>query len=104
MNSVKYILRNITFNSVNPNELPESETEVLLEEGKSLILYNDDYNTFDHVINCLVEICDHDGIQAEQCAYIVHFNGKCDVMHGEESKLDTCCRLLKTKGLSAVVE
>ena len=104
MNKLKYILRNIKFSEGSPSELPEGETDVLIEEGKTLILYNDDYNTFDHVIKCLVEICDHDGVQAEQCAFIVHFNGKCDVLHGEEAKLDTCCRLLNVKGLSAVVE
>ena len=104
MNNLKYILRNQVFNNVAPHELPESETETISTTGRALILYNDDYNTFDHVINCLIEICDHDGIQAEQCAYIVHFNGKCDIMHGEDVKLDTCCKLLKIKGLSAVVE
>ena len=77
---------------------------MLANDGHALILYNDDYNTFDHVINCLTEICDHDLIQAEQCAFIVHFNGKCDVMHGDREKLDTCCKLLQLKGLSAVVE
>lgn len=92
------------FVNVAPHELPETESETITETGKSLILYNDDYNTFDHVINCLIEICDHDGIQAEQCAYIVHFNGKCDILHGEKSKLEICCKLLQIKGLSAVVE
>ncbi len=87
-----------------PQELPESDSEVLVDEGRILVLHNDDYNTFDHVIKCLVEICDHDGIQAEQCAYIVHYHGKCDVMHGEDSKLDVCCRLLRLKGLSASIE
>jgi ATP-dependent Clp protease adaptor protein ClpS len=88
----------------SPQELPESDVNEMVEKGKSLVLYNDDYNTFDHVINCLVEICGHDGIQAEQCAFIVHYNGKCDVMHGEEPKLDKCCQLLNYKGLTAVVE
>lgn len=90
--------------SNSPQELPDSETDVLEEEGRILILHNDDYNTFDHVIKCLVEICDHTGIQAEQCAYIVHYHGKCDVMHGEDAQLDACCRLLQLKGLSASIE
>lgn len=87
-----------------PQDLPESETDVLTEDGRTLVLYNDDFNTFDHVINCLVNICNHDLIQAEQCAYIVHYNGKCDVLHGDDSKLDKCCSQLKIRGLSAVVE
>ncbi|UTW68291.1 ATP-dependent Clp protease adaptor ClpS [bacterium SCSIO 12643] len=91
-------------NENSPLELPEVESDILVDDGKILILHNDDYNTFDHVIKCLVEICDHSGIQAEQCAYIVHYNGKCDVMHGEMSKLEMCCRLLRLKGLSATVE
>jgi ATP-dependent Clp protease adaptor protein ClpS. len=44
-------------------------------ETGSLILYNDDINTFDHVIKSLVEVCGHDSVQAEQCAMIVHFKG-----------------------------
>jgi len=44
-----------------------------------LILFNDDFNTFDFVIRSLVEVCDHDEIQAEQCAMIVHYKGKCVV-------------------------
>ena len=88
----------------NPLQSPESETLVAEDTGKVLVLYNDDYNTFDHVIKCLVEICDHDGIQAEQCAYIVHYNGKCEVLHAEDEKLDMCCRLLQLKGLSATIE
>ncbi|MGB0807217.1 MAG: ATP-dependent Clp protease adaptor ClpS [Salibacteraceae bacterium] len=104
MNSNLYLLKTIGVWSGTPQELPESETDVLLEEGRKLILHNDDYNTFDHVIKCLVEICDHSTIQAEQCAFIVHYNGKCDVMHGEDSKLDVCCRLLQLKGLSASIE
>jgi ATP-dependent Clp protease adaptor protein ClpS len=49
---------------------------------KSLILFNDDVNTFDHVINCLISYCNHSPIQAEQCAYIVHYNGKCEIKRG----------------------
>ena len=104
MSKYKYIIKDVVVNGISPLELPETEADVLVDEGKILILHNDDYNTFDHVIKCLVEICEHSGIQAEQCAYIVHYNGKCDVMHGEDTKLDTCCRLLRLKGLSATVE
>jgi ATP-dependent Clp protease adaptor protein ClpS len=68
-----------------------------------LYLYNDDVNTFDHVIKALVEICGHDSVQAEQCALIVHFNGKCDVKKGPEVMLRSMSRLLNDKGLNSEV-
>jgi len=49
---------------------------------QDLIVYNDDYNTFDHVINTLMKVCKHEKIQAEQCTYIIHFRGKCAVKKG----------------------
>lgn len=54
-----------------------------LSDKKSIILYNDDINTFEHVISCLMLYCDHTPTQAEQCALIVHNNGKCSVKTGE---------------------
>ena len=68
-----------------------------------LILYNDDINTFDHVIKSLVEVCGHDSVQAEQCALIVHFKGKCDVKKGPEVMLRSMSRLLNEKGLNSEV-
>lgn len=104
MNKLFHILKHIDLSYDSPEGLPEEESDVLVNEGKCLVLHNDDVNTFDHVINCLIEVCDHTSIQAEQCAYIVHYHGKCEVLHGEDSKLDVCCRLLKMKGLSATIE
>jgi ATP-dependent Clp protease adaptor protein ClpS len=54
----------------------------LLAESKSLLIYNDDYNTFDHVIESLIKVCRHTAIQAEQCALIIHNRGKCQVKSG----------------------
>ena len=71
--------------------------------GATLILYNDDVNTFDHVIDCLVRICKHDELQAEQCALLVHFKGKCDVKHGERADLMAMCQALLDEGLSATI-
>ena len=79
----------------------------LLEEKvmtHSIILYNDDFNTFDHVISSLIQICNHEMIQAEQCAWIVHTNGKCIVKIGEYNKLEPLCTLLLEKGLCAIIE
>ena len=79
----------------------------LLEEkvaNHSIILYNDYFNTFDHVISCLIQICIHEVIQAEQCAWIVHTNGKCIVKSGEYQELEPLCTSLLDKGLSAIIE
>tara|TARA_R110002050_G_scaffold141251_2_gene266364 strand:+ start:76208 stop:76522 length:315 start_codon:yes stop_codon:yes gene_type:complete len=99
-----YIINTLKNSTFSPEGLPDEDMEVAVDEGRILVLHNDDYNTFDHVIKCLIEICDHHSVQAEQCAYIVHYNGKCDVMHGDDEKLDLCCKLLNLKGLSASIE
>ena len=67
----------------------ESEVDVLTQVDREheIILYNDDVNTFDHVINTLVTYCDHTYVQAEQCAYIVHYSGKCAVKTGSYEEL-----------------
>jgi len=52
-----------------------------------LLLYNDDFNTFEHVIECLIKICKHDILQAEQCATIAHYKGKCPVKTGKLNTL-----------------
>jgi ATP-dependent Clp protease adaptor protein ClpS len=70
----------------------------------TLILYNDDVNTFDHVIKSLVEICGHDSVQAEQCALIVHFKGSCDIKIGSTEVLAAMSRSLNAKGLNSVVK
>jgi len=79
-------------------------TQELLNEENDLILYNDDYNTFDHVIDVLVKYCDHNSIQAEQCAWIVHHNGKCQVKRGAFEKLQPVCEAILESGLTAKIE
>lgn len=56
--------------------------EVITEDQKDLVVYNDDFNTFDHVINTLIKVCKHSVEQAEQCTYIIHYKGKCAVKKG----------------------
>jgi ATP-dependent Clp protease adaptor protein ClpS len=73
-------------------------------ESGSLILYNDDINTFEHVIKSLVEICGHDAVQAEQCALIVHFKGSCEVKLGIIEVLNAMSRSLNVNGLNSKVE
>lgn len=73
-------------------------------EIKDIILYNDDVNTFDYVAELLMKYCDHEPMQAEQCAWIVHHNGKCQIKRGELSDLKPICTALLDAGLSAVIE
>jgi ATP-dependent Clp protease adaptor protein ClpS len=69
-----------------------------------LILYNDDVNTFAHVIKSLVEVCGHDDYQAEQCAMLTHYKGRCDVKTGSKDLLFSMNRNLKVRGLITKVE
>lgn len=79
--------------------------ELLLEEvtvkQNEIVLFNDDVNTFDHVIETLIGVCDHTPEQAEQCALIVHYNGKCTVKTGAYNDLKPRCSKLLQAGLSA---
>lgn len=75
-----------------------------LTEEFSLVLYNDDFNSFDHVINSLMAICKLELMESEQCAWIVHTNGRCAVFHGVYSELEPKCIALLDRGLSAKIE
>jgi len=81
----------------------EFQEELVLEttDQLDLVVHNDDVNTFDHVILSLMEICGHDPIQAEQCAWIVHNNGKCSVKRGTMERLEPMCTALHDRGISA---
>ena len=83
----------------------DSEVDVLTEVQREheIVLYNDDVNTFDHVIKTLVAYCDHTYEQAEQCAYIVHFSGKCVVKTGSYDELEPICLKLLEANLSAEI-
>jgi len=73
-------------------------------ESSSLILFNDEVNTFNHVIKSLVEVCGHDSVQAEQCALIVHFKGSCEVKIGLPEVLSAMSKSLNAKGLKSKVQ
>jgi ATP-dependent Clp protease adaptor protein ClpS len=81
-------------------KIREEETTTINNE---IIVYNDDVNTFDHVIDTLVRVCGHTPIQAEQCSLIVHFNGKCTVKTGVYEKLKVPCTRLLEAGLTAEI-
>ncbi len=85
--------------------IEEELAEVLDEitDKQKLVLHNDDVNTFDHVIDCLVRICKHEELQAEQCALLVHFKGKAIVKSGARANLIAMCQALLDEGLSATI-
>lgn len=74
------------------------------KEENNIVLYNDEVNTFDFVIESLIEVCNHDLLQAEQCTLIVHYNGKCAVKQGDFDLLRPLCEALLDRGLSATIE
>lgn len=74
------------------------------QELKKLVLFNDEYNTFDYVIESLVDICNHTFQQAEQCTLITHYNGKCVIKTGKIEKLNVYCSQLTSKGLIAEIQ
>ena len=95
-----------TKNFFNSNTQTEYEEDVLTltEETKKIILYNDEVNSFEFVIETLIDVCEHEPEQATQCTYIVHYKGKCDVKNGEYDKLKPICSELLRRGLSAEIE
>ncbi|MFM9061114.1 MAG: ATP-dependent Clp protease adaptor ClpS [Bacteroidota bacterium] len=90
--------------STRPQDLPVHDLLEQEDEGEKLVLYNDDINTFDHVIRCLIRYCDHEPEQAEQCAWIVHLKGRCTVKLGTYPELLPIHSALCDQGLSAAIE
>lgn len=86
--------------------LKEFETDTLTttESPYSLIVWNDEVNTFDWVIETLVEICHHTEEQAEQCALLIHFQGKYAVKQGEYDALKPMCDAITERGIGATIE
>lgn len=86
-----------------------TETEIQVEVEKTaikenhLVLYNDDVNTFDYVIELLMKVCDHDAIQAEQCAMLVHYKGRCSVKRGSFEVLEPMSAILSDAGLTVEI-
>jgi len=86
-----------------------TETEVQVEventaiKENHLVLYNDDVNTFDYVIELLMKVCNHDAIQAEQCAMLVHYKGKCSVKRGSFEVLEPMSAILSDAGITVEI-
>ena len=82
----------------------KSQIEEILSMPYLLLLHNDDHNTFDYVIECLIKLCGHEYNQASQCAHIVHFKGECDVKRGDKETLTLLKEKLQNAGLLATIE
>ncbi len=87
--------------------IEKTQDDVLVEEAvgsnHEIVLHNDDVNTFDHVIETLIRVCKHEALQAEQCALLVHYKGKCTVKTGTIEELKPQCTALLDAGLSAEI-
>ena len=92
--------RNVTKRNPDSREL----TNFSSGEDHFLVLHNDDVNTFVYVIDSLVEVCGHDQVQAEQCAFITHHQGKCDIKRGEEITLKQMQLNLLNRGLFVTID
>ncbi|UYW02429.1 ATP-dependent Clp protease adaptor ClpS [Flavobacterium agricola] len=84
--------------------LEEVSIKDLLSDSYEIILFNDDHNTFDHVIKTLIKVCKHDNLQAEQCALLVHYTGKCGVKTGSRKELEPLCSKLLDADLTVEIQ
>jgi ATP-dependent Clp protease adaptor protein ClpS len=93
---------------MSPKISPHKESDEKIDQKRSkeriLVLHNDDYHTFDYVIDALMQICDHDLLQAEQCTQLIHYKGKCDVKKGSFSYLRPMKNALVQKDLKATID
>lgn len=86
-------------------EIQEQEDVLVVEQKqRALVVYNDDVNTFDFVIETLVKYCDHEPEQAIQCTYLIHYKGQCAVKNGSYKQLKPICEAILEKGLTAKIE
>ena len=83
---------------------PDFSTEELTDQVLSLILHNDEVNTFDYIIESLIEVCNHDEIQAEQSATIAHYRGKCDVLSGVLEELRPPYKEMLRRNITVSIE
>lgn len=84
----------------------DNDTNVLVDATNSyqLIVWNDEINSFDWVIETLVDVCGHTQVQAEQCAMIIHFKGKYAVKDGDYDSLKLLREAITERGINATIE
>ncbi len=92
--------------NINVKPFEAEDVEVLVDTGYSysLVVWNDDVNTFDWVIETLMKVCKHTQEQAEQSALFIHFQGKYAVKHGAYETLEPMCTAITDRGIHATIE
>ena len=99
---VEVIMAEKQFSGTNPDL--EQLTDEKIGKDRFLILHNDEVHTFDYVIESLIKVCELEPVQAEQCTYLVHYKGKCDVKKGGLSYLRPFRQGLLDRGLEATID
>lgn len=92
--------------SVTLPYIEESETllvDLQDQEALDLMVFNDDFNTFEHVIAILMKVCKHSHEQAEQCTMLIHYKGKCAVKKGSREELKPMCEAILDAGIQAAI-
>jgi len=92
------------FPEIGTHQEVDIDIQMEAEDIKDLIVYNDEFNSFEFVIDCFVKVCKHNKIQAEQCTLLVHYKGSCIVKRGTFEELESTCVALLDKGLTAKIE
>ncbi len=82
----------------------ETDSGSFVDFIKSLVLWNDNYNTFDHVIACLIKYAGKSASEAREIAFMVHTKGKCTILEGSKTELIECYHILKIKNLTVSIE
>ena len=90
--------------NIQTETFEDTELLTLTEDPCNLVVWNDEVNTFEWVIETLMEVCGHSHEQAEQCAYIIHFSGKYAVKNGSYDDLKPLCDAITERGINATVE
>ncbi len=90
--------------SIDTEELVLLENDTVLEDFYNIVVYNDNVNTFDHVIETLIDTCGHTSEQAEQCTLLIHYKGKCSVKRGDYTSLSPIRNAICNRGLSSEIE
>lgn len=85
-------------------EQTKTDSKEKVGDVKTILLWNDPVNSFDHVIECLMKYCDHEYEQANQVANLVHFKGKCDVKRGPKEEMQEIKDKLQSCGLTVTLE
>lgn len=90
--------------ATTPSKWQDTDEVDVLDGGHQLIVWNDEVNTFEFVIETLMDVCGHSPEQAEQCTILIHFKGKCSVKNGSYDELKPLCDAITERGIGATVE